>query len=96
MENCMHVARARARARLTRGIRVWKRGRNTLLLIPTKLNSAEAFGAKPRDRAVLCKRFEIRTRQVEINREIGAVLIKPELNGISPIPPQLIELAEQQ
>jgi len=53
-------------------------------------------GVRRLNRAVLCKRFEIRRRQVEINREIGAVLIKPELNGIFPIPPHLIELAEQQ
>lgn len=56
---------------------------NALLLILTKLNSVGAFDVKPCGRAVLCKRFEIRARQVEINRKIAAVLINSGLNGLS-------------
>lgn len=89
MENCIHAVYARARVLSAESAaRMEAREEYTFIDSNEIELRGKAFGVKPRDRAVLCKRFEIRTRQVEINREIGAVLIKSELNGIFSVPPR--------
>lgn len=97
---CGDVADWKSYARIMRLARgdhgEWTRGKYTPI-DSDKIELREStLGVKPRGRAVLCKRFEIRARKVEINRKIGTVLINSELNGILLIPLQLIELTEER